>query len=63
MLNVYKFFEYGYLIIAVIFIIQAILRFSYDPKKAGLFILFAVFAVFMYFFKRWFRKNRFENKK
>lgn len=62
MMNVYKFFEIGYLLIAVFFIVQAILKFGSDPKKASLFILFAVIAVFMYFFKKWFRKNRFEKK-
>ncbi len=62
MMNVYKIFEIGYIAIAIFFIIQAILKFSTDPKKASLFLLFAIIAIFMYFFKRWFRKKRFEKK-
>jgi len=61
-MNIYKVFEIGYIIIAIFFIIQAILKFSTDPKKASLFLLFAILAAFMYFFKRRFRKNRFEKK-
>ncbi|MCF6350929.1 MAG: hypothetical protein L3J23_07875 [Flavobacteriaceae bacterium] len=63
MINVYKFFELGYLVIAVFFIIQAVLKFATNPKKAGFFLLFAIISIFMYFFKKWFRKNRFEKKK
>ena len=61
-MKVYKIFEIGYLVIAVFFIVQAVLKFSTDSKRAYLFIFFAIIAVFMYFFKRWFRINRFEKK-
>jgi hypothetical protein len=61
-MKLYKIFEYGYLVIALFFIVSGIMKFSTDSKKAMLFLFFGVIAIFMFFFKRWFRKNRFENR-
>jgi hypothetical protein len=61
MLKIHKFFEIGYLIVAIIFIVEAFLKFSTDKRKAGIFAIFAIMAIFMYFFKKRFRK-RMENR-
>ena len=57
MTKISKFFEYGYLIIAIIFIVEGIFRWNTDREKAYLFIGFSVLAIFMYFFKKRFRKK------
>lgn len=60
----WKIFEYGYLLIAIVFSVETFLNWNVDRNRAYLFLIFAVVAVFMYFFKRRFRirvQNR--NKK
>jgi FtsH-binding integral membrane protein len=59
MLKIYKYFEIGYLIIAAVCIVEMVINFGTNKQKALIFMAFAVMAVFMYFFKRKFRK-RFE---
>jgi uncharacterized membrane protein len=59
--KIYKIFEYGYLIIAIVFIVETVLSWNVDREKAYLMLLFAVVAIFMYFFKRRFR-NRIQNR-
>ena len=58
----YKFIEIGYLIIAIVFIYEGITKFNSEREKAYMFLLFAVLAVVMYFFKKRFRK-RFEERR
>lgn len=57
MRKLWKFFEYAYLIIAIIFTVETILNWTANREKAYLFMLFAVLAVFMYFFRKRFRKK------
>lgn len=57
MQKVWKIFEYGYLIIAVIFIVEAILKWSESREKAYLMLLFSGIAIFIYFFRKRFRKK------
>jgi len=58
MLNkVYRFFEYAYLLIAVFFAYEAVNNWSTERNRAYLFIFFVVVAIFMFFFKRNFRKK------
>jgi len=57
MTKISKFFEYGYLIVAIIFIVEGILRWNTDREKAYLFLGFSILAIFMYFFKKHFRKK------
>ena len=54
-----KFFEIAYLIIAVVFIFETVMRWNSEPNKAYIFLAFALLAIFMYFFRKKFRK-RFE---
>ena len=57
----YKFFEIGYLIIAVVFLYEGITRFNIERQRAYIFFFFAALAIFTYFFKKRFRK-RFEQR-
>jgi hypothetical protein len=59
MTNLYKIVEYGYLAISLFFVYEAITTYSIDSKKAIIYLAFAILAVFMFFFKRNFRKKRF----
>ena len=52
MSKMWKIFEYGYLIIAVVFIVETVLNWNIDRERAYLFLLFGVLAIFMYFFRR-----------
>lgn len=61
MQKVNRFFEIGYLVIAIIFYINAATTFGTNQTKALLFGGFAIMATFMYFFKRRYRKKWFEN--
>ncbi|AFL80168.1 hypothetical protein Aeqsu_0660 [Aequorivita sublithincola DSM 14238] len=61
--KLYRFFEYAYLIFAAFFIYEAINKWSTEPNQAYLFIFIAVVAVFMFFFKRNFRKKIEERNK
>lgn len=60
MAKYFKFFEIAYLIIAIVFIVETVLRWNSDRNKAYIFMAFAVMAVFMYFFRKKYRK-KFEN--
>jgi hypothetical protein len=62
MQKIWKIFEYGYLIIAFVFMIETILNWNESRDKAYMMLLFSVVAIFMYFFKKRFR-NRIENRK
>ncbi|MFC2110779.1 hypothetical protein ACFLRU_00165 [Bacteroidota bacterium] len=53
-----KYFEFAYLILGAIFIIEGVLKVSEDPEKGYLQLGFGVLAIFMFFFKRRFRKKR-----
>jgi len=59
MAKYFKFFEIAYLIIAVVFITETILRWNSEPNKAYIFLAFGLLAIFMYFFRKKYRK-RFE---
>ncbi|WP_456376567.1 hypothetical protein [Lutibacter sp.] len=54
----WKIFEYGYLIIAIVFFVETFINWNTDREKAYLLLLFAVVAMFMYFFRKRFRKKR-----
>lgn len=57
MMKFYKFFEYAYLVVAVFFTYQAIVSWADQRGRAIMFAAFVVVAIFMYFFKRRFRKK------
>ncbi len=57
MVKYYKFFEYAYLVIAIIFIVEAFLNWKINSQKSYIYLAFAVLAIFMYFFRKKFRKK------
>ena len=57
MAKFWKFFEIGYLILAVILVYETITRWNSEREKAYLFLGFAILAIGMYFFKKRFRKK------
>jgi len=57
MSKLWKIFEYGYLIIAVVFCVETVLKWNTDRERAYLLLIFAVLAVFMYFFRKRFRSR------
>lgn len=56
-----KFFQYAYLIFAILFVYDAIQKWYSEGIIAYMSILLAATAVFMFFFRRKFNK-KFENK-
>lgn len=57
MFKAWKFFQYGYLVIAIICLIEGIATLQENPSKAYLLIGFAIFITLVFFFKRFFRKK------
>lgn len=57
MTRFYKYFEFAYLIFAAFFIFEAIRIWETERNRAYLFLFFVVIALFMFFFKRRFRKK------
>jgi hypothetical protein len=53
-----KYFELAYLIIGVVFIIEGVLKLLENSEKGYMSFGFGVLAIFMFFFKRRFRKRR-----
>lgn len=53
-----KYIEFAYLIIGLVFIGEGAVGYAKDPEKAYLSLGFGVLAIFMFFFKRRFRKKR-----
>lgn len=57
MKSYYKFIEYGYLIIAIFLMVETVLNWNPQPQKAYIYLAFSLLAIFMYFFKKNFRKK------
>jgi len=55
--KVYKIFEYLYLVMALLSISVVYKAWPEDKNRAYLFAFFTVVAIFMFFFKRNFRKK------
>lgn len=63
MIKFFKFFEYAYLIISVLFIYEAYEGWGLEGSRSVLYLCFAGAAIFMFFFKRSFRKRIHANNK
>ena len=57
MLRALKFFQYAYIIFAAMFAWDAISNWSVDRSRSYISLLFAALAVFMFFFRKRFRKK------
>ncbi|AXT62600.1 hypothetical protein D1816_20305 [Aquimarina sp. AD10] len=62
-MKVFKFFEYAYLAIMCFFLYQAYADWGSGEGRSYMYIVFACIAVFMFFFKRNFRKKFDANNK
>jgi len=54
--KIYQLFEYAYIVMAALSIYLVTTHWADNRGKAYMFIFFSVLAVFMFFFKRKFRK-------
>ncbi|APU67736.1 MAG: hypothetical protein VX712_06590 [Bacteroidota bacterium] len=57
----FRYFEYAYLIFAAFFLFEAVRIWNSERSRAYIFLFFVAIAVFMFFFKRRFRR-RFEER-
>tara|TARA_R100001369_G_scaffold38462_1_gene64212 strand:- start:79822 stop:80013 length:192 start_codon:yes stop_codon:yes gene_type:complete len=57
MMKFFKYFEYAYLFIAAFFLFETVRIWNTERSRAYLFIFFVVIAIFMFFFKRRFRRK------
>ncbi|WP_298878804.1 hypothetical protein [uncultured Polaribacter sp.] len=55
--KLWKFLQYGYLIIAVICLVEGTVRWNENREKAYLFLGASIFITLVFFFKRHFRKK------
>mgnify|MGYP003688239027 FL=1 len=55
--NIWKFLQYGYLIIALILLVEAIIELKDDQNKALFMLGLSIFISLIFFFKRNFRKK------
>ncbi|MCB7481525.1 hypothetical protein [Christiangramia sediminis] len=53
----FRYFEYAYLMFAAFFLFEAVRIWSTERNRAYLFIFFVCVAIFMFFFKRRFRRK------
>ena len=55
--TIWKFFQYGYLIVALVCIVEAFDKWNIERQKAYLFLGASIFIILVFFFKRHFRKK------
>lgn len=58
-----KFFQYAYLVFAILFIYEAIVNWNSDRNRAYMMLVVAALAVFMFFFRMRFAKKMEERNK
>jgi uncharacterized membrane protein len=61
--KLYILFEYLYLVMAALSVYVSFSSWGTDKNRAFLFMFFTIIAIFMFFFKRNFRKKIENNKK
>ena len=55
--KIWRYTQYGYLVVAVVLLIDAATRWSADRSQAYFSIAFAIFMLLIFLFKRNFRKK------
>ncbi len=55
--TLWKYLQYGYLVIGIIFLVEGLLSLNEDFEKAIFMLLFSVFITLVFFFKRHFRRK------
>lgn len=61
-LKLFKFFQYAYLVFALLFLYDAFTSWNEEGTRRYISLLFAALAIFMFFFRKKFNK-RFEDDK
>lgn len=61
--KLWKFIQYGYLLVGVIFLIEGIVRWNTEREKSYIMFGFAIFITLIFFFKRKFRRKIEEKNK
>ncbi|GAA0872535.1 hypothetical protein GCM10009117_16820 [Gangjinia marincola] len=57
-----KFFEYAYIVFAILSIVEVVRSWGVDQDRVYIFMFFTVLFTFLFFFRRRFRK-KFEKRK
>ena len=55
--KIWNFLQYGYFVIALIFLVEAIFEWKEDQNKALFMLGFSIFILLIFFLKRNFRKK------
>ena len=55
--NIWKFLQYGYFVVALIFLVEAIFEWKEDQNKSLFMLGFSIFILLIFFLKRNFRKK------
>jgi len=55
--KIYRLFEYAYIFMAIFSIYLVVTNWDTNRDRAYIFAFFGIVAIFMFFFKRRFRKN------
>jgi len=55
--TIWKIFQYGYLLIAIICLVEGIVRWGEERERAYLFLGASILITLLFFFKRHFRKK------
>jgi hypothetical protein len=58
-----QFFQYAYIVFAALFLYDGISNWSVDRNRSYMSLFFAALAIFMYFFRKRFRKKIEERNK
>ncbi len=59
----WRYIQYGYLVVGVIFIVEGILKWNSNKEQALFMFGFAIFIILVFFFKRNFRKKIEQNNR
>ena len=55
--TLWKYLQYGYLVIGVIFFVEGILKWNSDREESFIMFGFAIFIILIFFFKQHFRRK------
>ena len=55
--TIWKYLQYGYLVIGLIFLVEGVLKWNSDKEEAFIMFGFAIFVILIFIFKRHFRRK------
>ena len=55
--KLWKYLQYGYLVVGVVFFIEGLIKWNSEREKAYIMFGFSIFITLVFFFKRHFRKK------